>query len=482
MSTKRFTIFALLFALLFVPLPARAADVTPVIVEGNPSCEDLGYAHGIRWNYPEDSTGGTYPVGTGTVSWSTDGTFVDWTSTFGVDAVIVKGGSQANVYVYDPPAESFGDNDLVSPDNASGGPAGLSHIDFCFDYEVSVSKTADTSYARTWDWTIDKVGDQTDLTLSVGQQFLVNYEVTVDASYIDSDWAVAGTITINNPDPDYPATITGVEDMLSLSGAAPVDCGVSFPYILASGGELVCSYALDLPDAINQVNTATVTTTGMVGGGSATANVTFGAPTTVTDECIDVSDDLYGSLGTVCANEAPKTFSYSMYIGPYEVCGEYQVINVAGFVTNDTGSTGSASWTVDVTVPCGCGCTLTVGYWKTHSSFGPAPYDDTWAMVGENTPFYLSGKSYYQVLWTPPSGGNAYIILAHQFIAAELNILNGASTTPAVNQALSWAETFFATHQPSSRLSKTERALVLSYAALLDSYNNGLIGPGHCDE
>ncbi len=483
MNTKRFTIFALLFALLFVALPAQASGVTPIFVEGNPSCLSLGYTHGTKWN-PDQA--GTYPLGNGSLTWNTDGYYVNWSSTFGVDAVIVKGGPNANVYVYDPPAESFGESGLASPLNENTpdplDPYGLSHVEFCYDYEVGVTKTAVTSYTRTWDWTIDKVADQTELTLSTGQQFLVNYDVTVDATSTDSDWAVAGAITITNPDPDYAATITAVEDVLSISGAVPVDCGVSFPYNLASNGQLVCTYALDLPGAINQVNTATVTTTGWVGGGSDSADVSFGAPSTVTDECIDVTDDLYGFLGTVCATDAPMTFSYSMNIGPYAICGEYQVVNVADFVTNDTGTTGSDSWTVDVTVPCGCGCTLTQGYWKTHSSFGPAPYDDTWALIGETTPFYLSGNSYYQVLWTPPSGGNAYYILAQQFIAAELNGLNGASTTPAVNQALSWAEAFFLTYTPTSKLPKDVRSLALSYAAVLDSYNNGLIGPGHCDE
>ena len=28
-------------------------------------------------------------------------------------------------------------------------------------------------------------------------------------------------------------------------------------------------------------------------------------------------------------------------------------------------------------------CTLTQGYWKTHSSYGPAPYDVTWAILGD---------------------------------------------------------------------------------------------------
>ena len=75
-------------------------------------------------------------------------------------------------------------------------------------------------------------------------------------------------------------------------------------------------------------------------------------------------------------------------------------------------------------VPDG-GCTLTPGYWKTHSTYGPAPYDETWALVGEDTPFFLSGQSYYDVLWTSPAG-NAYYNLSFHYIAAELNDLNGA--------------------------------------------------------
>ena len=35
-------------------------------------------------------------------------------------------------------------------DNASGGPAAISHIDFCFDYEVLVRKTAQPSPTRTF--------------------------------------------------------------------------------------------------------------------------------------------------------------------------------------------------------------------------------------------------------------------------------------------------------------------------------------------
>ena len=77
-------------------------------------------------------------------------------------------------------------------------------------------------------------------------------------------------------------------------------------------------------------------------------------------------------------------------------------------------------------------------------------------------------------------GGNAYVNLAHQYMAARLNVLAGASTTPQVDAALAWATTFFSTYTPSSTLTKAVKNQALAYAALLDDYNNGVIGPGHC--
>ncbi len=462
------------------------AIVTPKpVTKDNPTCADFGYVHELKFDYPTYSPG-TYPLGTGTVTWSTNGTSVDWSSTFGVDAVIVKGGNAANLYVYQPPAESLGDTGLITPTNPNNGkPYGLSHVTFCYDYELVVSKTANPEFTRTYTWTIDKSGDQTALRLAVGETFTVDYEVTVDATYTDSDWAVSGTITIYNPDPTYPAYISGVSDVVSPDLAATVDCGenVSFPYTLASGGTLDCSYRAALPDASTRTNTATVTVSGgNVRGGSGSREVTFvnAAPTTEVDDCIDVTDDKYGSLGTVCYEDLPQTFSYSLNIR-YDECGIHNYVNTASFTTNDTGTTGSDSWTVAVDVPCGGGCTLTQGYWKTHSSYGPAPYDETWALIGEDTTFFGSGLSWYQVLWTPPAKGNVYFILAHQYIAAKLNIWNGADGS-AIASYLSWAESFFNTYTPTSTLSKTVKNQAASTAAQLDAYNNGLIGPGHCSE
>lgn len=69
---------------------------------------------------------------------------------------------------------------------------------------------------------------------------------------------------------------------------------------------------------------------------------------------------------------------------------------------------------------------------------------------------------------TAPKGGDAYYILAHQYIAAALNIVNGTSSTQQVNEALAWAESFFNTYKPSSKLSNTVRSQALGYADLLE--------------
>lgn len=127
------------------------------------------------------------------------------------------------------------------------------------------------------------------------------------------------------------------------------------------------------------------------------------------------------------------------------------------------------------------GCAFTQGYWKTHSAYGPAPYDATWSLVepdAEDSAFYLSGLSYYEVMHTPPRG-NAYFILAHQYIAAVLNQLSGADTSD-IDGELAEAQAFFEAYAPSDSLSREASSDAKDLAETLDDYNNGRIGPGHC--
>jgi hypothetical protein len=100
--------------------------VTPTYVAGNPTL----CSPGRRVDPP---VSGTYTSGplVVTVTISADGKFVSWTSNIPIASVVVKGGPGANVYNY-LPSGSTGDGCLHSPINASGEPAGISHIDFCY--------------------------------------------------------------------------------------------------------------------------------------------------------------------------------------------------------------------------------------------------------------------------------------------------------------------------------------------------------------
>ncbi len=420
------------------------------------------------------SEGGSITVNdTNGMSWSfSDSGSVSYTKTFRCDADKGKYNNTATIV-------------------ENGKSSSASVTVNCYDLEVS--KTAETDFKRKFNWTIDKVGDQSSLLLSAGQSFLVNYQVTVNATSVDSDFMVSGSIVVHNPAP-MAATILQVGDLISPDIAVAVDCGVSFPATIPAGGTLTCSYSSSLPDKMERLNRAKAALqnkafdkNGFVANigqtsFSATAPVVFGNPSVVVDECIEVTDSYMGVLGTVCATDAlPKTFSYSMMVGPYNTCGLYEVNNIAAFVTNDMGATGSDNWLVVVDVPCQKGCTLTPGYWKTHSSSGPAPYDNTWALIGENTAFFSSGYTWYSMLWANSSGGNAYIILARSFIAASLNVLNGADSA-AVTTEMNQAAALLASYTPSSSLSRSVRANFISLAGVLDNYNNGLVGPGHCSE
>lgn len=201
-------------------------------------------------------------------------------------------------------------------------------------------------------------------------------------------------------------------------------------------------------------------------------------------ESVDVKDSTLAEPLAIHLHDS-ATFTYTREIR-YGVCGEFDVENTAEVWNSHVLTTSSAA--VHVSVPCDAGCTLTQGYWKTHSELGPAPYDNTWAQLpnGASTTFFSSGKSWYQVFWTPPAGGNVYYQLAHQYMAAVLNRLNGASSTAAVDAALASAVTFFNAYTPATAgaLGKTSAARknALALAGTLASYNEGDIGPGHCDE
>lgn len=402
---------------------------------------------------------------------------LDWSATTAVDFVIVDDPVGGNAYLYVPPVT--GDHGLHT--YLDGFVTGAT---FCYGaapYALSVAKSAAATFRRTWSWTIEKSSPTSAVSLPVGAAVDASYAVTVSATPVDSGWVVTGEIVVQNP---TPVDATGVQIVDSYAGVAAVmDCG-DFGGTLAAGETLSCTYAVPLAGAFDGTNVATVTTTGPMLGGTASAEVAFGAPAPV-DECVSVTDDRVGTLGNVCAAAAPATFTYALPIGPYASCDVSGVgttfVNTASYAA-PSGATGSSAWTVTVQVPCtASGCTLTQGYWKTHSRKGPAPYDARWQNLGpleEATPFFLSGKTWYDLFRTPVTG-SPYLALAHQYMAAKLNVLAGASAS-ALGDALATSEAFFAASTPATALTAAQRAALQRLASLLDDFNGGRIGPGHC--
>lgn len=106
-----------------------ATHVDPVLVEANPQCSDVGQNELVRIDPVADGTF-SVPGGSITIVVNSAAKTFDWTSTVGIEVIIVKGGRAANQYVYDPPA--FADTGLHSPTNPKNGRFyGLSHISFC---------------------------------------------------------------------------------------------------------------------------------------------------------------------------------------------------------------------------------------------------------------------------------------------------------------------------------------------------------------
>lgn len=185
-------------------------------------------------------------------------------------------------------------------------------------------------------------------------------------------------------------------------------------------------------------------------------------------------------------------FSYDftgVFSTPLDVSGtirnsaQLTITNHSGGVTN--GPNPKATWTGGMPPACtrSCGCTFTQGYWGNKPGvIWPAPYD-------RNALFFNSGLTWQQIMDTSDAGGNAYINLAHQYIAAVLNVANGACDPNSVQQFIDLSTGFFNGFAGGSFFCAsggqgTNCSLQVTWAGILDDYNNGTgsftNNPGHC--
>ena len=128
------------------------------------------------------------------------------------------------------------------------------------------------------------------------------------------------------------------------------------------------------------------------------------------------------------------------------------------------------------TLPCNPGqnCTYTQGYWKNHS--------DAWPLQSLTLGAVSYSASQLLQILNRPAQGNGLVILAHQLIAAKLNIANGADPT-AVQQTVIDADSMIGGLMvPPIGNGYLSPSQTSNLTDTLTDYNEGTIGPGHCDD
>ena len=133
-----------------------------------------------------------------------------------------------------------------------------------------------------------------------------------------------------------------------------------------------------------------------------------------------------------------------------------------------------ASASITVTCPPKDGCTFTQGFWKNHPEAWPV------SSLTLGTVSYTAAQ--LDAILDQPVEGNGLVSLAHQLIAAKLNIANGANGS-AVAQTIADADALIGgLVVPPVGSGYLAPASTSDLTAALDAFNNGFTGPGHCED
>jgi hypothetical protein len=128
------------------------------------------------------------------------------------------------------------------------------------------------------------------------------------------------------------------------------------------------------------------------------------------------------------------------------------------------------------TLPCvgGTSCTYTQGYWRNH----PTAWPVTSLTLGTVT--YQAAE--LMAILDNPAQNNGLVIMVHQLIAAKLNIANGADPS-AIQQAVTDADNMIgALAAPPIGNGYLPPDQTSELTETLTEYNEGTIGPGHCND
>lgn len=152
--------------------------------------------------------------------------------------------------------------------------------------------------------------------------------------------------------------------------------------------------------------------------------------------------------------------------------GTYEVRITAKTTEARVQNSESASYFFTV-LPCQIACTYSQGHWKNNL--------DAWPVGGLTLGTVPYAKGDLVDILHESVGGNGLVSLAHQLITAKLNIANGADGS-AVAAAIAEADALIGSLVvPPVGSGHLHPSVTAALTTTLDEFNNGVIGPGHCE-
>jgi hypothetical protein len=386
-----------------------------------------------------------------------DSNAVSFTSTFGVNGVIVKAGSggdaqtaSAYAYVRPPNLAALQALGWPNPENPYTGPIsqddrldspsnitqGISHVDFCIDPQPTVTKTADVGWKRWQEWQISKTvngQESVGFDLDVGEGATLQYDVAATPINQRKRFRVEGEIVVSDPlNRGY--ALAGVTDTLDVGGnqflatladkgdfsaftCAPVDDATTAIFHCAYAIELASAAYPDVDAGDTVVNKVDVTLS-LNGAETQLSYVTPGkvfadTPDASYGDTLAVDDDLLPGTPNHTF-PADGAWSYTMDVAcPTPGTGQ-RINTVTGSYDTDNGP---ATVTDSAAANWRCFALPTVD----KTAKGTAKREYTWEMTKQVTPTSVN-------LFDGDSHALAYTVQATRSAADDSIIVSGAIT------------------------------------------------------